>query len=243
MFLEWNKTEFPDTTISTRLCSSSLASTGNNTNKDEYSKLPGVCVRVIFLPVLSLWGWWSWQWLRCSAARPSSRSPPCPLWEALEPRCTPSSAHNPAEETATRPGKQWMGCAVGPPINPRGSKKHTHVDEVSVDVVSASPISVQTVGEFDSTVVVWEREGLMSFITCWLSRSCVSKSGRVAQWRTGQYVYVSVLAFVVGVIGAVCSNAHLHRARLHLLKINIQTQICHSEEAEHACFAWFSVGL
>lgn len=35
--------------------------------------------------------------------------------------------------------------------------------------------------------------------------------------RTGQNVDVSVLAFVAGVIGAVGSEAHVHRARLHFL--------------------------
>lgn len=35
--------------------------------------------------------------------------------------------------------------------------------------------------------------------------------------HTGQNVNVSVLAFVVGVIGAVGSKAHVHCARLHFL--------------------------
>lgn len=38
------------------------------------------------------------------------------------------------------------------------------------------------------------------------------------QTHTGQYVDIAVLAFVVGVIRAVCSDAHVDRTRLNLLK-------------------------
>lgn len=50
-------------------------------------------------------------------------------------------------------------------INTRGWQKHTYIHKVGIDVVPTFPISVQTAGELDSTVVVWERKRFTSFVT------------------------------------------------------------------------------
>lgn len=44
-------------------------------------------------------------------------------------------------------------------------KNLTHIHKVCIDVVSTFPISVQTVGELDSAVVIWERKRFVSFST------------------------------------------------------------------------------
>lgn len=44
-------------------------------------------------------------------------------------------------------------------------KNLTHIHKVCIDVVSTFPIPVQTVGELDSAVVIWERKRFVSFST------------------------------------------------------------------------------
>lgn len=51
----------------------------------------------------------------------------------------------------------------------QGGQKHTYIHKVSVDVVPTFPISVQTVGELHSAVVIWVKKKLIyQFHHFWL---------------------------------------------------------------------------
>lgn len=121
-------------------------------------------------------------------------------------------------------------------------EKSTHVNKVSIDVVTTLPVSVQSVGELHPTVIIWQRRNRPSAEALQVCMSSALMSDNIEQIHTGQYVNVTVLAFVVGVIWAVSSDAHVDCTCLHFLKHNRmnKNRVNASEEQNKLQLRWCS---